>query len=589
MANFVTIFILLIIAISISKITKIKIEEAMPISVIGIALPIYICGLFDNLKVGIYGVALLILFSICTIVYFIIKEKSIKLILKQCLTPGILVYILFYIINILANKNRILENYDEFNHWGLIIKNMYIYNKFGMHENSVVTFNEYPPFTAIFQYLFLSVQKMYSESTIITAQNMLYISMIMPIFKEVSWKNIKKIFITIPVILCPLVLYPDFFKEILADGFMGVMFAMGLYQIYQKNSKVQNILLLTYISTLSLTKTTGIVLAIALALAKLINMIINKENKKDIGKFLLALLIPIVLTGAWYLKLSIYKANTNWDFEKVYLQSANSTENSKAIIENFQEAFFGKKNYLTEKKLGTWLCVFIYMAYTICLYSKISQDKKKSYKVCSIFMSIFTLIYILGMLWMYLTIFNFTEAGILASYERYVGTIILASFLFNTYILIEVIEAKLSNILLIISVLLVFLPFQTIEKDYFREPSTEVTKYENILKYKNIFSEEDKVYYLGYSSMEERYALALIKYKMMPITTNNIHLEYKTDNQEFYNKLIENGYTYLYLYRGSKSLEKEYNDAFENEKISDDSLYKIVENNGKIYFRKIEI
>ena len=66
---------------------------------------------------------------------------------------------------------------------------MFLYNCFGTNEQSVVRFNEYPPFTALFQYLFLGISKVYREDIIITAQNILYFSIILPIIKNVKWKK----------------------------------------------------------------------------------------------------------------------------------------------------------------------------------------------------------------------------------------------------------------------------------------------------------------------------------------------------------------------------------------------------------------
>lgn len=594
--NIITILILLINALCISKLIKIKIEEAIPISVVGVMLPIYICGLFDNLRIGIYIIEALTIVSIITIIYLLIKEKNIKNTLKQFLTPGMIIYITFYVLDILITKDRIIDSYDEFNHWGAIIKNMVIYNKFGMHEKSIITFNEYPPFTALFQYFFLGIKNVFEEDTVMIAQNLLYISLIMPIFKNITWKKgTKKLLLAIPILLLPITLYIDFFEEILVDGFMGVVFAMGIYQICQKKSSINDILLVIYITALSLTKTTGLILAVILILAKLINVLVNKENKKYFGKVCLMMLIPIILTGAWYIKLAIYKANTNWKFENLYGESKFSEDRIEIIIQSFINGSMGKKSCLTERKVGTWICIFAYVAYSACVYNAIPQEKRKNYLYCSIVMFISIIIYILGLLCMYLTIFTYAESKSLASYERYVGTIMLSAFLFNTYFFIENTKIKFSTILAIISICLIFMPVQAIQKNYIdvenykESPIPEIAEYGKIEKYKKIFNENDKIYYFGYKTLYEEYVAKLIKYKMMPVSIECRQTEYFRDRREFAQQLVDDGYTYIYIHQPDERLKFVLKDMFDNTNISDDSLYKINKDEGKIYFKKVEI
>lgn len=591
----IAVLILLINALSISKMLKIKIEEAIPISVIGIIIIIYICGIFDNLKIGVYMVEIFTLLAIISIIYFIVKEKNLKDTLKRFLTPGILIYVLFFILNLVLTKGKILDDYDEFNHWGAIIKNMFIYNKYGMHENSSVTFNEYPPFTAVFQYFFLSIKNVYAEDTIMIAQNILYISFIMPLFKNISWKKgINKLWLAIPILLMPLIFYPSFFEEILVDGLMGVVFAMGLYQIYQNKSKIQDILFIIYVISLCLIKTTGIILAIVLILAKFINMLINKDNKKYFKKIGLMLLVPIILTGTWYVKLAIYNAETNWNFKQIYTENSSiNSEKKEAIIENFLEAISGKKNCLTEKKVGTWLCIIIYVTYTVSLYKIITPDKKKSYIFTSSIMGISIIAYILGLLWMYLAIFNYSESGILASYERYVGTIMLAAFCFNTYVLIESIKIELRSIMIMITACLLFLPLQDIQKkyingkEYINSTIQSIEQYNKISIYKDVLKQNDKVYYVGLPSMEEQYVIKLIKYKMMPVNVENNRMEYSENGQEFCEKLIDDGYTYIYIEKTSISFNEKYKGLFSNESIINNSLYKINNTAGRLNFERI--
>ena len=258
-----------IIAIKLQK----RIEETTPIAVVGIILVVYIFGLFNNLALG---VIFLKLSTIILLIYFIkliikniknIKNKKGKETIKQILTPGVLIYVLLVILFIIENQNRIFEMYDTFNHWGLTVKNMCLYNDYGTTGN-IIQFNEYPPFTGTFQYILVNLSGEYSESTIITAQCILYLSMIMPIFKNIRWdKSLAKSIIIIPMVIClPLIFYDNFYTEILIDGFIGVLLALSMYQVYKKDK----ILLTTYLIALTLTKNIGILLTIMLMFSMLL-------------------------------------------------------------------------------------------------------------------------------------------------------------------------------------------------------------------------------------------------------------------------------------------------------------------------------
>lgn len=145
---------------------------------------------------------------------------------------------------------------------------MYLHNGFGTMDNSIITYNEYPPFTACFQYILIYLKGAYAEDLIIISQNILYLSIIIPICGNIDTKKKYKnlLFSIIAIITLPLVLYRNFFAEILVDGFLGILFGVGLFFIYKDSEdiKYRNIITTLIITALSLTKTTGIALGILL-------------------------------------------------------------------------------------------------------------------------------------------------------------------------------------------------------------------------------------------------------------------------------------------------------------------------------------
>ena len=236
-------FIISIFSITLSIIFNKKIEVTIPVSVTAIVLVVYIFGIFDKLLWGIYAVEILTILQIIYIgisIYFANKKKEIKQLFNNIITPGLLIYVVLVSVVAILNKGKIFEDYDEFNHWAVIIKNMFQNNQYGINADSVINYSEYPPFTAIFQYLVLKLKGTYSEDVIITAQSILYFSIIIPITQNVAWKKIqiKDVAMILGMICIPMILKPTFYTDILVDAIIGVMFAYTIYNIYRKEENI---------------------------------------------------------------------------------------------------------------------------------------------------------------------------------------------------------------------------------------------------------------------------------------------------------------------------------------------------------------
>ena len=336
---------------------KKRIEETMPISTVCIILIIFLAGLLDNLKIGAILVQILTIIQLIFILITILKKdkNGIKEILGRILTPGLLIYTALFIVNVIINKGRIFEDYDEFNHWAVIIKNMFIYNTYGTNPETIVRFNEYPPFTAIFQYLFLAVQKVYREDTVIIAQNVLYLSIIIPITKNIKWnKSSLKILTAIPLIVfMPMILYKNFFLNVLVDGILGIMFAYTIYSAYEDDSTIFKALkILSGEIMLCLTKTSGLGLAVLSLIIILMKIIINRKKdktkfKSDIKSLIVVCIITAVITSMWYIKVN--NAEKRWNFSK-YVETQENQKSSSEILKNFVTAVFMRQDITAKKQ-----------------------------------------------------------------------------------------------------------------------------------------------------------------------------------------------------------------------------------------------
>lgn len=599
--EFILMFIIIyVLSITISTILKKKIDFVIPITLVGMVLLVYIFGVFEQLTMGMIALEIVAAASGVFVIYQIIKNiknKTLKEFLKNIVTPGVLICILLLIINVYLNRNRLLELYDNFNHWVLIVKNMFLYDGYGTVENSVISFNEYPPFTATFQYMLLNLKGIYSEDTIIMAQNMLYFSMIMPLFHKVEWKQGKRrLFYLLPVVvLLPLVFYRNFYTDILVDGFIGILFALGLYEIFRNDkSKIYKYAILgSYALALALTKNTGILFAALLILLEGINLIIDKVNakkniKKDILGIGIIILTLVVFAGGWYLIINLQESEQMWDQTQ---EEQMNEEYKQTVIQSFVHELYTGSQEITVQNLSTLVLFVMYITYSVCIYQKNKDKLEDKHRLRNIFiiMPIAMVIYVLGMLYSYLYLFRPDETLILSSFNRYISSMLLAGFFLNTIILGEIINWKNYYICIVLMFILIFVPFEDIKDRYveFNKYNISVmakrNEYGKINKYKNLLKENDVIYYVS-NKFDNLYAVALSKYEMMPIQiiSNDEISEGKFED------IIRDIATYVYVLNEDLSFENRFKNVFDsNFECEEDSLYKIIKDGENIELQKV--
>lgn len=574
---------------------KKRIEETMPISTVGIILLIFLAGLLDNLKIGAIIVQILTIIQLIFILVTILKKDKdgIKKILGRILTPGLLIYTLLFIVNVIINQGRIFEDYDEFNHWAVIIKNMFIYNTYGTNPETIVRFNEYPPFTAVFQYLFLAVQKVYSEDTVIIAQNVLYLSIIIPITKKIKWNKsaLRIITVTPLIVFMPMILYKNFFLNILVDGILGIMLAYTIYSAYEDDSSIfKTLKILAGTIMLCLTKTSGLGLAVLALIVILIKIIIDRKKdkskfKSSIKSLIVICVITAILTSIWYIKVN--NAQKRWDFSK-YVNAEEDRQNSSDILKSFTMSVFMRQDITTKQ-----LTVFAVMVLLIGLqiYS-IKKVKNKNFTYYAIAMLVSIPIYLISLAITYMTIFENIEGTMLTCFDRYTSTILLATLCFNAFAMFDI-KTKFSiELIVIASIIITLMPIDNIYtqyirgKNYVKTSNTNRDIYTKIEKYKDKLNANDKILYMAGDKANIEYLKAMNEYVMMPVKIQNM-ISGNYESAEKFKKVIER-YDYVFIYRTNTDTVDNIKECFEGGKVQRDTLYRVVKNNETIELEKVK-
>lgn len=594
MTYFITFSILITFATTLSIAFKKRIEETMPISIVSIVLIIFLAGLVNNLKIGAIIVQILTILQLIFILITILKKDKdgIKEVLRRILTPGLLIYTLLFILNVLINQGRIFEDYDEFNHWAVIIKNMFIYNTYGTNPETIVRFNEYPPFTAVFQYLFLAIQKVYREDTIIIAQNVLYLSIIIPITKKIKWnKSALRILTVTPLIVfMPMILYKNFFLNILVDGILGIMFAYTIYSAYEEDSLIfKTLKILAGTIMLCLTKTSGLGLAVLALIVILIKIIIDRKKDKtkfktNIKSLIAICIITTIITSMWYIKVN--NAEKRWDFSK-YVNTEENQQNELGILKNFAISLIMRQD-ITTKQLTVFAVIILLIGLQI--YS-IRKVKNNNFSYYAIAMLISIPIYLISLAITYMTIFENMEGTMLTCFDRYTSTILLAVLCFNAFALFDV-KAKFSvEIIVVASIIIALMPIDNIYtqyvrgKNYIKTSNTNRDIYTKIEKYKDILNVDDKILYMAGDKANIEYLKSMNEYVMMPVRIKNM-ISGNYESADKFEKAIER-YDYVYIYRTNVDTIDNIKECFKDSKVQRDTLYKVENYNEKIWLEPV--
>jgi len=245
-------------------------------------------GGLRDLKYGVYAILAFSGFCFLWILsYVLLHRNNLKEFLYNTFTVGFFAYIFFTVIMLWGHSGRLLENWDEFAHWGATVKGMYYNDFFSSYRNAPILAKHsgYPPATALLHYFFTKCAGTYEESNIIRSMGVFAFSLILPVFEHVQLKRnqlLHAIACFVIFLFLPTLIYSDFYVTLYVDGIVGVLFAYMLYTYFSaRKLSLINILRLSGAAfVITMVKFSGAVFAmIAIGIIFLMNYISGKKMK----------------------------------------------------------------------------------------------------------------------------------------------------------------------------------------------------------------------------------------------------------------------------------------------------------------------
>lgn len=578
-----------------------KIEQTLFLSIFSYILILFIFGIFNNLNVGFYIILILNFLLLIYNIYIIIAHK--KDIKKFISTTGFILFILSYIFILYLSIGRKVYAWDEFSHWATKVKNLYYLNTINLVDDSTVIF-DYLSGTSIFNYFCTKLSGYYNESMLYIGQNLIISSMLLYITS--IFENKKKMLNYILysfILLIPTLFYSDIYTSLYVDGVLGICFAYSLYSyLLEKENKIFRLInLIASLTMLVFIKDSGLLLAIfSYITINIINIIRIKDKKiwKNNKWYFLIIIPPILINYIWKIALKLNMALVSFGKDKLLsniltLFKLHFEEWQKTSIKNFILALNEKKiisgNFIT---FFIAFIILIFIGYLIINNSK-KEDKKEN-KILVIALIISLIIYVFSLMILYIVSFSEYEAINLASFERYLGTILLGVLLIFIVLLTKIlygIQEKLIKYFMISLVLISFVYNFTIINNltFMARVDIEVTndkrdKYSDIEKIKDIIDIDDKIYYISTNSAGEDYFISRYLFTPYKIYDGPYSIGYPYSSEDVwtvyispleFRNIILNNCDYVYIFKTDKEFIDLYEDLFIN-KIEDKKLYKVI-------------
>ena len=394
------------------KISKRKVEIVAPTVFFFIMMVLYFNGLiFSNF---IYGNMLIILLSIGASVYLIYNMFKAKMnwisILKE-FQILIVLYILMALL-LIGFKSKI---WDDFSHWILTVKNMFLFNELSNNENSTIFFKTYPPATAIIQYFYNFVENILFKNINLEYNSQFitnyFISIVLLAITNMTQLNSKTKRILYPILfLIPAIFNSEIYLSLYVDAILAIM---GVYLLaYYEYAKIQKIdkkfvFIDVSLATLFLVliKSTGSAIIVFCLIYIILDLILIKNYKFNLQIITSILISFFIGKKSWGYYIHKTNANIIWKTEKITFGNILNILSGKGLDYQYQTINNFLKS-LVKTKIGFFpYIIFLILTIGILTFIYLKKKDNKNLKIL-IFNILIIIIYPISLLIMYIFIFS---------------------------------------------------------------------------------------------------------------------------------------------------------------------------------------
>lgn len=447
--------------------SKRKFDEVLPLVMMGSALLIYLSGFLEDLRIGYWLCAAFAgAFPILLLVGKMRKRKW-AMRPSDFFTPGLVIFCALFVFLFVLNIKRQFTVWDEFMHWGPMVKEMFRLDRFYSVAESVIPMHkDYPPVISILQLFWCKMAGEYREGYLYISLQLLTFSMFLPALSSLKFRKKFSFYVKLAFMLAFMITSAllitlseaKFYTTIYIDCFLAVILAYGLYiSVGEGAHTAFNIVRLAVcLAFLLLSKQMGLVFFLLIVGAYFLNYaalhygeikteLREGRLKRRLWRMGLAALcvtvVPYLFLTAWnfYIREIPRQFNiSSIDFASFpgILQGRAGAEWQQISARNYLK--FVIKSPLVDFPLNFtyWQLILIGSA-ILYLAGRYRRANRRSLFVLNTVFAAGAVGYAFVMLLLYTYAFGSYEGPILACVDRYLDTYIFVGFILASFLFLD--------------------------------------------------------------------------------------------------------------------------------------------------------
>lgn len=351
----------------------------------------------------------------------------------QLLTPGFLVFGLLAAFCWWYVRGRMLVEWDEFSHWGLVLKNMHATGQLYTQVSSTI-FPDYPPALPLAEYLLVGLSPVFREDLALFAMGLFSAALLVYPLGALSGKQawLTSLPASLVLFFVPTVFFQSHYRDLYVDGTMGLLLAFACFVLlFEPDDRLKPWLSAAALALLALTKGAGFPFALMGCIIAVGCLSGNTGRIRPITQRLGRCFIPLCLTLLsqllWKLHLSRLDIGTKWSSDEAPIPAlfsllrGDGPEWRMQVVQRYGSELVGNTGYglLPMSYAGIFLLLAL-GCYLVTAF--VPHTTRRTTAWCSFGLAGAVAVYAVSLLYSYLFLFQPVEALMLASVSRYLGT-----------------------------------------------------------------------------------------------------------------------------------------------------------------------
>ena len=584
-----------------------RFEDGLPLSCSCLVLLLFPFGLAGHLSWGVFALLALAAGLWIAAFFRLFRSGGWHAFSRRCFSPGFWLYLLLSVSLVFLNRGRQVLAWDDFSHWGDIVKVMLSRGTFGYAAGTGSLFPEYPPAMALFQYALQQLLHLtapaagFTEWLLFYAYQLFFYLLPMPLLTRLVKGRAAPLWLLL-FFLAPFAFFDTMHAELKIDPFLGALFACIMAQIFvdREPGSLAFPVITAALAVLVLSKTSGILFSSLALLAFWLSLDASMRRWRFAA--LAAVLLPFTLWHA-----AVFFSGASRAFA-VSLDGGLITPFRIEALKQFVLGFFSMRVNAGGAVVGGLSAVFLTVLSLSLLwfacrcYERLFPALAVRYRRLFLVAALAYPVFFAGLCLSYLFSFTQEEALTLAGYSRYISTVFFAGELLLLLLGADLIACKgIRGDKLLLSLLCVMTavtPFLSVihflgrsnvqySMEYRRRFAAGETAITSLSQDKPL-----RIYVLSLDPLDD----ILLRYTLRPNTVNGPDTWFgygepgaapgePSVNADQWQALLAGEYDGVFLYSISQEFPARYASVFEDpSQIRDQTLYLVDRSTGRLSF-----